>query len=349
MDKKDRHAHILVIRLSAMGDVAMTVPILKALGQEYPHLKVTVLTKKLFIPIFSGLDHVSVYEADIKKRHKGLVGLWRLYQELRHLGIHHVADLHNVLRSRVLKKYFALDKVLFVQIDKGRAEKKALTRSRNKEFKQLKSTHQRYADVFDELGFPIQLSNVEPLERQSLSGGLLELVGQDTKKWLGVAPFAAHEGKMYPLPLMENVIERLINTDKYKILLFGGGKAEIQKLDAIADTFEGVINMAGKLDFPEELRLISNLDLMLSMDSGNGHLAANYGIPVVTVWGVTHPFAGFYPFNQPMENAVLADREQFPLIPTSVYGNTFPKGYEKVMESISPEAIVAKIGQLLES
>ena len=57
------------------------------------------------------------------------------------------------------------------------------------------------------------------------------------------------------------------------------------------------------------------------MDSGNGHLAAMYGIPVITVWGVTHPYAGFAPFLQPEENSITADREQFPLIPTSVYGN----------------------------
>lgn len=349
MDKKGKQAHILVIRLSAMGDVAMTVPVLRGLTAEYPELKFTVLTKKLFTPIFSGLDNVSVYEADIKKRHKGLIGLWRLYQELKNLHIDYVADLHNVLRSRILQKYFALSNTPFVQLDKGRAEKKDLTRSKNKIFQQLKSTHQRYADVFVELGFPIDLSSAKLLERQPLSEKVLELIGQDTKKWIGIAPFAAHDGKMYPIHLIKKVIEKLNNTNKYKILLFGGGATEIKQLEVFEGEFKGVINMAGKLNLSEELSLISNLDLMLSMDSGNAHLAANYGIAVVTLWGVTHPFAGFYPFNQPLENALLADVKQFPLIPTSVYGNKVPKGYEKVMHSITPEQVIARIGQLLES
>ena len=206
-----------------MGDVAMTVPIIRTLTVEYPELQLTVLTKKPFMPIFDGIENVQVKEADVKRRHKGLMGLWRLYKELKPLKLDAVADLHNVLRSRILKKYFALERVPFVQIDKGRKDKKALTRPKNKVFEQLKSTHQRYADVFTELGYPIDLSNAKPLERVQLSEKVLKLVQQDTKKWVGIAPFAAHEGKMYPLEFIEEVILSLNNTDKYKILLFGGG------------------------------------------------------------------------------------------------------------------------------
>jgi ADP-heptose:LPS heptosyltransferase len=331
-----------------MGDVAMTVPVIGTLIKKYPDVQLTVLTKKHFIPIFHGLDRVTVVEADVKKRHKGLMGLWRLYQELKPLQFDAVADLHNVLRSRVLKKYFALDRIPFVQIDKGRREKKALTRSKNKKFQQLKTTHQRYADVFGELGFPIDLSHTKPLERVELSEKVLDLVQQDTKKWVGIAPFAAHEGKMYPLESMEAVIKTLNDTDKYKILLFGGGDKEVEALERLSNTYENALCMAGKLNLAEELQLISNLDVMLSMDSGNAHLAANYGIPVVTLWGVTHPFAGFYPFHQPSENALLANREEYPLIPTSIYGNKLPPGYESAMKSIQPQHILEKLTEVLD-
>lgn len=340
VDKKGKPAHILVIRLSAMGDVAMTVPILSAIIREYPEVELTILTKKSFIPIFSGLERVQVYEADVKKRHKGLMGLWRLYQELKPFKFDAVADLHNVLRSRVLKKYFALEKIPFAQINKGRADKKALTRVKNKVFEPLKTTHQRYRDVFEQLGYPVEMPTVKPLKRLPLSKKVLELVEQDTKKWVGIAPFAAHEGKMYPLHLTQKVVDILNNTNEYKILLFGGGASEVEKMQHLAKPYSNVYSMAGKLNLSEELELISNLDVMLSMDSGNAHLAANYGIPVVTLWGVTHPYAGFYPFNQPMENALMADREKYPLIPTSVYGNKVPKGYEAVMESIKPQQVV---------
>lgn len=97
----------------------------------------------------------------------------------------------------------------------------------------------------------------------------------------------------------------------------------------------------------EELSLISNLDLMVSMDSANGHLAAMFGIPVLTLWGITHPFAGFIPFHQPMENQLLSDRAKYPLIPTSVYGNKCPQGYENAIQTIAPMTIVERIRQLV--
>jgi ADP-heptose:LPS heptosyltransferase len=347
VDKKGKYTHILIIRLSAMGDVAMTVPVITALLQQYPHLRLTLLTKRTFAPIFDGLDNVQVYAADVKNRHKGLKGLWRLYKELKPLEIDAVADLHNVLRSRVLKKYFGLERIPFVQIDKGRKEKKALTRTKNKVFEQLKTTHERYAEVFSKLGYPIDLSSSPPLERLPLSPKVLDLVQQDTKKWVGIAPFAAHDGKMYPLESMETVIQELNNTNKYKILLFGGGEKEVTVLEDMANSFNNALCMAGKLQLSEELQLISNLDVMLSMDSGNAHMAANYGIPVVTLWGVTHPYAGFYPFGQPMDNALTADRETYPLIPTSVYGNKVPQGYENAMQTIEPADVLNKLFQLL--
>lgn len=348
MDKKGEHTHILVIRLSAMGDVAMIVPVLRTFTEKYPQMRITVLTKKSFAPIFNGMGNVEVVAAEVKKQHKGLIGLWRLFKELKPLKVDAVADLHNVLRSRVLKKYFTLERVPVVQLDKGRRDKKALTRPKNKVFEQLKTTHQRYADVFARLGFPIDLTKAKPLERILLSEKVLGLVQQDTKKWIGIAPFAAHDGKMYPLDSTEEVIKQLNNTNKYKILLFGGGAKEVDVLEKVAGTHENALCMAGKLDLSEELQLISNLDAMLSMDSGNAHLAANYGIPVVTLWGVTHPYAGFYPFGQSMDNALLADRKKYPLIPTSVYGNKVPEGYENVMSTIKPQEVLDKLVEILD-
>lgn len=327
----------------------MCLPVLKCLLDTYPELRVTLLTKTAFMPIFGGMDRVTLFEADVKGRHKRLMGLWRLYQELKPNRFDAVADLHNVLRSRILKKYFALEGIPFLQIDKGRAEKQALTRSRNKEFIPLKTTHQRYAEVFGQLGFPLELGNTPPLQRMKLSEKVLALVPQDTKKWLGIAPFAAYRGKKYPLALMEEVIRTLNDTDKYKIILFGGGEAEVEQLAGWESSYGHCVRIAGRLELSEELELISNLDAMLSMDSANAHMAANYGIPVITLWGVTHPYAGFYPFGQPMDRALLADREQYPLIPTSVYGNSMPKGYETAMGSIPPKAVVDKIISVTES
>jgi len=343
---KSKPFHLLVIRLSAMGDIAMTVPVLLALTQKYPELKVTLLTRAFFAPIFSNIPNVTVYSADVKGKHKGLFGLWKLARELKKLDIDATADLHHVLRSTILKQFLGLSGIPVKQLNKGRVAKKALTRAANKIFVPLKTTHQRYAEVFEALGFPIQLEAKHVLKKEVLPEETRITLGLRKKKFIGIAPFAAFEGKKYPLELMEKVIYGLQGLKDYEIILFGGGEQEKTLLGQWENKFEHCISVVGKISFSEELTLISNLSIMLSMDSGNGHLAAMYGVHTVTLWGVTHPYAGFYPFNQ-MDNTLVSDRVKFPEIPTSVYGNKFPQGYEKAMETIAPEQILKKILEIL--
>lgn len=348
MAKKAKPQHILVLRFSALGDVAMTVPVLLALTENYPGLKITVVSRGFHKFLFKAIKGVDFHEAKLNDEHKGLRGLWKLRGELQELGIDAVADLHNVLRSNILRTFFSLQGLRFVQIDKGRNEKRALIRSDAKDFRQLKTTHQRYVEVFSSLGYPVAPNSTHTLKRVTLSQNIVNHIGNAPKKWIGIAPFAAHAGKMYPLQKMGKLINTLKNTEKYKIILFGGGKGEQKQLNAISEPSESIVNIVGKLSFAEELQLISNLDLMVSMDSANGHLAANYGVPVITLWGVTHPFTGFAPYGQPLSNSILSDRKKYPKIPTSVYGNKVPRGYENVMDTISEETILSKIESILE-
>lgn len=338
--------HILVIRLSAMGDVAMTVPVIRVFSQTYPEVKITVLSRPFFKPLFEGIPNLDFMEADVYGKHKGL-GLIKLAKEAKSLGIDAVADLHDVIRSKIISEYLRVKGTKIASIDKGRKEKRDLINAEGKNISQLKTTHQRYADVFEKLGFPVDLGNPQFPVPQRLVPKLNALIGVEPKKLIGIAPFAAHTSKMYPLDLMKKVIAELDASEKYRIFLFGGGKKEVEQLNKLAKPFGNVSNMAGILNFEEELSLISNLDLMISMDSGNGHLAALFGIPVITLWGVTHPYAGFAPFNQPESNQLIADREKYPLIPTSIYGNKFPKGYEEAMNTIAPETVLLKIKKVL--
>ncbi len=339
--------NLLVIRLSAMGDVAMTVPVLLGLTQQHPELKITVLTKSFLRPLFMQIPNVSVYVADVNKKHKGVLGLYKLYNELKAIGINQVADLHNVLRSNILKVFFILGRFPFEQIDKGRSEKKKLTSGHLKVLHTLKSSHHRYADVFEKLGYKVELSKVMLLPKISISSNITNEWNSNSNAIVGIAPFAAFQGKTYPTVLIDEVLNRINETNKYQILLFGGGKTEIEQCIRWEKSYSNVISVAGKYSFEQELQLISNLDLMISMDSGNGHLAANFGIPVLTLWGITHPSAGFVPFGQNAKHQLLADREKYPLIPTSIYGNKMPKGYEKAIETIRPTQIFDKIESIL--
>ncbi|MBZ4035803.1 glycosyltransferase family 9 protein [Flavobacterium sp. 17A] len=331
------------MRLSAMGDVAMTVPVLRAFVKQYPTVKLTVISRPFFKPFFDGIPNLEFFAFDEKERHKGFPGLLRLFKDLKKLKIDAFADLHNVLRSKVVSLLFALSGKKRATVDKGREGKKELTRADNKVFKQLPTMFERHGKVFEELGFPLNLSNPNFPEKAILSPDILEIIGNQNSKLIGIAPFAQYDSKVYPLDLMKVVIEKLAENSTNKILLFGGGKKEIEVLDTLSKPFENVINVAGKIKFQQELQLISNLDVMLSMDSGNAHIAAMLGVKVVTLWGATHPYAGFLPFNQTLENALTSDRNQYPKLPTSVYGNKIVEGYEDAMRTIFPEDVVSLI------
>lgn len=330
-----------------MGDVAMTVPVLRALLLQYPGVKVTVLSREFFRPFFDGMSNMDFVAADVKGRHKGFWGMFRLFGELRKLNIDAVADLHNVLRSKIITTFFKISGVKTAATDKARAEKKALTRAENKVFTPLKPIVQRHAETFAKLGLPVNLDNPVFPETPALTQEIKKVAGEKSGKWIGIAPFAQHQGKVYPADLMQEVITQLNQNPGYKIFLFGGGEQEKKQLEKFAEGPQNVIVTAGKLSFKEELTLIANLDLMLSMDSGNSHIAAMYGVKTITLWGATHPYAGFSPFHQPENHQITADRNQFPQLPTSIYGNKIVPGYEDAMRTIKPATVISKIYEII--
>ena len=330
-----------------MGDVAMTVPVLRALVLQHPETKITVVSRPSFQTFFADIPNVNFFGVDLNQRHKGFFGLLRLFFDLRKLDIDLVADLHNVLRSKVVRILFALSGKKVAATDKGRAEKKALTSLTNKVFAPVKPMVERHVNTFKQLGFSIDITHPKFPEKAVLSEEIISFTGTKNQNWIGIAPFAHYESKVYPQDLMQHVIDVLAENKNNYLFLFGGGATEIQKLQQLQNKHDNVIVVAGKLAFEAEIQLISNLDVMLSMDSGNSHIAAMLGVKVITLWGATHPYAGFKPFNQPDAFCLTADRTQYPLLPTSIYGNKKVKGYDEVMRTILPSQVVEKINSNL--
>lgn len=322
-----------------MGDVAMTVPVIRYLNKQNKGVKITLLTRAFFTPFFNEFDNVNVYTPELKGKHKGFLGLFRLFKELIKLDIDVVADLHNVIRSNVLVSFFRVRGIKCVQLKKGRKDKKKLTElNENKTLFHLKTMHERYADVFKKLNFSIDLNIGSKVAKLEIPPHFKKKI--NSSKLIGIAPFAAYKGKAFPIKKIRALVKELSDKRNCKVLLFGGGDVEKNILENIAKDYTNVFSMVKKGTFEEELRIISNLDVMVSMDSGNGHIAAMYNIPVVTIWGVTHPCLGFTPFNQPIENQILPDLKKYPLIPTSTYGKEHPKEYINCFETILISDIV---------
>lgn len=339
---------LLIIRLSAFGDVAMTVPVIDTLAKQYRQLEITVLSRPFVAPLFAEMPANVRFRGVDVEQYRGFGGLYRLFGELKKEKFDAVADLHNVLRSRVLRALFGLSRVRTAHIDKGHREKKALVRPKHKVMQQLASSFSRYEDVFGKLGYPVKTDFRSIYADGKGDASLFQaIIGMpDGKPWIGIAPFAAHKGKKLPEATMAALTRELsASHPDWRIFLFGAGEAEQRLLEGWASGKPNVESLAGKLKLSQELALMSHLSVMVSMDSANMHLASLTGTPVVSVWGATHPFAGFMGWKQSTDNAV---QTELPCRPCSIFGNKpcLRKDYA-CLTHITPRQIINKIEKLI--
>lgn len=342
MAKKSNIKHLLVIRLSAMGDVAMVPHALRALRENYPDLKISVLTRPLFEPLFDGLG-VEIIPIDPKGRHKGFSGLRLLAREISALGVDCVADLHDVLRTKVLTTLLRLcHNIPSRTIRKGRFSKWMRMDGGCKEVtKPLKHTVIRYCDVLRSLGF--KFDDPKAAVKKDRPNPMSFEKGDE--RWIGIAPFSVHEGKCYPLHLVRNVIARL-STKYDRVFVHSGPGAELKFAEKMEREHANVVAVFPKVNLAQEIDLISNLDCLISMDSFAMHVGALVATPVVSVWGATHPMLGF--------SGYMSDTKQYvqlelPCRPCSAYGNKRCRmGDHHCLHDIEPSTIMERVATIIE-
>lgn len=335
---------IIVTRFSAMGDVAMVASVLKEFQEQHTDTEIIMVSRKPFAAFFKHIPRVLFHPIDPKSKHKGLFGLLQLHSELKRYKANYVADLHNNIRSKVLDYLFRISGTKVMVMDKGREDKKALTRPSNKNKKQLKLTTERYADVFRQLGFPIILAHTLRKEHRLIPSGLLAGLASDKKK-IGIAPFAQHSFKVFPFLKMEKVIQYL-SENNYITYIFGGGEQEKEITNQWVNSYPHVINTVGTYKLDQELDIIAHLDLMIAMDSSGMHMASLVGTRCLSIWGATHPYAGFLGYGQSNEDCIQVEHNNRP---SSVYGN-IPcdcDGIEAI-DLVQPAMVIEKIKTICE-
>ena len=334
---------LLISRFSAMGDVAMCLPVVWSLAQKYKDLEIIFLSRKNFAPMFATCPgNVRFVGIDLKKDYKGIAGLNRLYKEIRNMRVDAYADFHDVLRTKYLRFRSFFSSIKTIKIDKGRSDKKRLVKKGADQCAPLSTTIERYADVLRKLGFDFTIDFQSIFTDNTMPEAVVSVAGQKDCKWIGIAPFAAHKGKILPLDKTELLVKSL-SEQGAKVFLFGAGDKEKAILENWQQQYPNVISTAGKLGgLTNELRLISNLDCMVSMDSANMHLASLVGTRVVSVWGATHPAAGFLGYGQQASDIV---QTPLPCRPCSIYGNKECRLSEKYkcLNDIDIRTIVDKV------
>ena len=339
---------VLIARFSAIGDVVMTIPVIYSACRCYPDIRFVMATKSALANIFVNAPaNLTVVGVDVLDEYRGPGGIRRLVTDLdRKYNFDAFIDLHDVLRTRLMGAFAMMRGIPTYRFDKGRLDKKALTRRRNKVMLPLPSQRARFREAFFKAGLPVTY------RFDDLYGGhakadpalfaRITAPKPEGERWIGIAPFAAHPGKIYPPEMMRQVVERLASEPRTRIFLLGGGEEETAILESWTAIAPNVTSLAGKkYGFGAELALFNHMDAAVTMDSANMHLAAVAGTPTVSVWGATHPYCGFKGWHQSDNDMV-----QLPLScrPCSVFGQKNCQRNDFLcLSGIKPDTIVKKV------
>jgi ADP-heptose:LPS heptosyltransferase len=330
-----------------MGDVALTTPVLKGMREQYPYVDLLLLTRPAYKPFFSSIGGLDLFFPDLKNRHKGFPGLIRLFKDIsRQSEIDYVIDLHDVLRSKILRLLFRLTGVPVAIIDKGRGEKRSLIKGKKKI--RLKHSVERYCDVFTKAGYPVIPSKdkwIVPSPGITLKAEFINEMQGGLN--IGVAPYAKHKLKMWPEDNMIRLLALISEKHKCRFWFFGGDE-DSEKLTSLQTKIPGSTSVAGKLSLDEELVFMSRLDLMIAMDSSNMHMAALVGIKVISIWGGTDPLGGFAAWMQPDNFSIRIPVEELTCRPCTIYGKgECKRGDFACMNWLTTEIVFQKVDALV--
>ena len=343
--------NLLVLRFSAMGDVALLTPALIAVVAKYPNVQINLVTRGNFSPFFFNIPNLHVTGINLKK-YRGITGLYKMYKDLENLGpFDKVLDLHGSLRSILLSWIYRWKGIPVFKINKGRKEKLEQIRRKDKILKPLPHTVERYLKVFEHAGFPATIRkgpwiNVDP-DSKIFAGEYFKQnqLKKEKDLWIGFAPFAGHALKEWPYYKSSNLIKLILKEFQAKIFLFGSGDEEEKLRQLIGDSPNCYIVSGGKMGIRGEIGIMEKLDLLIGMDSSNVHIMALLKKPVIGIYGTTHPHSGFGPFGQEDIGVVQVD---LPCRPCSIYGNVSCHRKDfACMELIDPQDIIRRIRTVL--
>ena len=334
-DISNYRQHILVVRLSALGDVAILQPVVNQWAASNPDTLFTVAAPPILEPLFA--EGANIRFLPTQKRQSPL----KLY---RHLSSTHptaVADMHWVNRVIKTDLLFMLHGIRVAHIDKSRSERRLLTRKGAMAYgKTLRPSWQRYDDVFRKLDLVPPAVDLAKLNQE-----FWQSQQHDTLR-IGIAPFAQHKGKIWQEENLVQLIDLLSKWRNVEILLFGS-RDEAETLKRWAAPYSNVRSTAGQQPFADELKIISSLTVMASMDSANMHFASCLGVPTVSIWGATHPAGGFNGWRQDLANAIQAP---LPCRPCSMYGKKKCRyGDYRCLSQVTPQMVAERIEKVVGS
>lgn len=316
---------ILILRFSSIGDIVLTTPVIRCIKQQVPGAEVHYCTKKAFQSILANNPHVD-------KVHVLGDSLKELVRTLKAENFDYVVDLHNNLRTRIIKARLGKPSSSFNKLNYEKWLMVNFKRNR------LPDVHivQRYLDAATALGveddgqgldyfIPVQ----DEVDVHTLPQGF-------QNGYVAFAIGAQHYTKRLPTQRIIELCERL----QQPVILLGG-KEDAAAGEEIALHFSTVnnkqptiiYNACGKYNLNGSASLVRQASKVVSHDTGLMHIAAAFRKDIISVWGNTIPEFGMYPFRTKYK---VLEVQGLSCRPCSKIGyNKCPKGHFKCMRDIS--------------
>ena len=334
--------NILVIRLSSLGDIILTAPLIKSLRQTYPDAQIDYCTKAEYAEVLRFNPNINnIIEADDNLTFSKLCSLKKI---LKHEQYDIVIDAHNKFNTFYLRLFLGRKTLKF---KKYSFRKFLLVNFKINLMKNLPPITERYCNILIPLlrGVDVRhmpdsrgvLSEIyTDLYSQSQVEGLLIDIHLTDKKLICIVPSSKHFTKTYPTELYAELINKF-DKDKYSFALAGKGKDKIN-IDIIkSKTGNNVFDLCDKLNTLELFELIKKCRLVISGDTGHMHIAEAAGVPIIMLAGSSVREFGFYPL---LQNAVILENNKLNCRPCSHIGRkSCPKMHFKCMREITPEEI----------
>jgi heptosyltransferase-2 len=339
---------ILIIRLSSLGDVVLTTPVIRSLKQKFPQSQIFFLTKVQYQDLLKNDPNIfGVIGFDPQGKHRGISGFLKLVRQLKAFKFDLLVDLHANLRSLFIRHLLRVG-------TKTKYHKRRLARFLLVHFKFLKTKPNPSIDSY--------LQTLEKIGVNSLERAPRLFLGQDGENFLrdfliekriekddivvGVHPGAKWETKRWTEEKFARVCQVLNNKPEVKIILFGDQKDQevIERIRARAEDRE--VLTAVNLSLARFMSLIGRCDCFVTNDSGPMHIASALGVPLVAIFGPTHPQLGFSPIGS--ENVVLSANVE--CSPCSLHGEKrCRKKTRYCMDLIEPEMVADAVEGLLQA
>tara|TARA_B100001248_G_scaffold136611_1_gene102544 strand:+ start:900 stop:1856 length:957 start_codon:yes stop_codon:yes gene_type:complete len=311
---------ILVIRLSAMGDIVLTTPVIRALNQQLK-AKIDFLTKPQYVSLLEGNTYINrIFSLNDK------------VDFLQKNKYDYVVDLQNNLRSWKIRNKIQTKSFVF--------NKKSL---------------RRYLLIY----FGIDLLKNHVVDRYFATVASLNVVNDNQGLDFNVSSSIKPEfntsqsyiawcigGTHNPKKLSAKQITQVVSKLKIPVVLLGGNN-DLDIAEEIINNVEckSVYNFCGKLSVQESSYLIKKSMMLLTNDTGMMHIASALKMPIISFWGCTKPSLGFTPYmTDPSSIKIISKRSAKPC---SKHGRHCKYGKNGCIKEIDPQLIYDSVLSLL--